>query len=63
MMFKGKAFKFGDNIDTDNILPAKYLSITDEIILGSHCMISPSLASSTSSGHSMRRSPVLKAFR
>ncbi len=38
MMFKGKAFKFGDNIDTDNILPAKYLSITDEIILGSHCM-------------------------
>jgi len=38
MIFKGRTFKFGDNIDTDNIIPAKYLSITNEIILGSHCM-------------------------
>jgi len=38
MILKGKGFKFGDNINTDSILPAKYLSITDEKILGSHCM-------------------------
>ena len=28
-MIKGKAFKFGDNIDTDAIISAKYLVTTD----------------------------------
>jgi 3-isopropylmalate/(R)-2-methylmalate dehydratase small subunit len=34
----GKAYKFGDHIDTDQIIPAKYLVTTDERELGMHCM-------------------------
>ena len=34
----GKAFKFGDNIDTDVIVPGKYLSISDPDELGKVCM-------------------------
>lgn len=34
----GKAFKFGDNIDTDVIIPAIYLNTTDPQELASHCM-------------------------
>ncbi len=37
----GKAHKFGDHIDTDQIIPAKYLTTTDERELGSHCMETP----------------------
>ena len=28
-MMKGTAHKFGDNVDTDQIIPAKYLATTD----------------------------------
>jgi len=38
MKFKGKAWKFGDNIDTDAIIPARYLSTSDPDILAAHCM-------------------------
>ena len=38
MSIKGKVWKFGDNIDTDIIIPARYLAHTDPKILGSHCM-------------------------
>jgi 3-isopropylmalate/(R)-2-methylmalate dehydratase small subunit len=38
MIFKGKAIKYGDNIDTDVILPGKYLGITDPNELGKHAM-------------------------
>jgi len=38
MTMKGKAHKFGDHIDTDQIIPAKYLVTTDERELGMHCM-------------------------
>jgi 3-isopropylmalate dehydratase small subunit len=38
MIFKGKVWKFGDNIDTDIIIPARYLASTDPKELGSHCM-------------------------
>ena len=35
---KGKAWKFGDNIDTDVIIPARYLNTTDPAELAKHCM-------------------------
>jgi 3-isopropylmalate/(R)-2-methylmalate dehydratase small subunit len=35
---KGKIWKFGDNIDTDIIIPAIYLASTDPKVLGEHCM-------------------------
>ncbi len=38
MSLKGKVWKFGDNIDTDTIIPARYLAYTDPQVLGSHCM-------------------------
>ena len=38
MKIKGKVIKFGDNIDTDVIIPAKDLNTTDRKVLGSHCM-------------------------
>ncbi|MGD0236721.1 MAG: 3-isopropylmalate dehydratase small subunit [Syntrophorhabdales bacterium] len=38
MSIKGRVWKFGDNIDTDIIIPARYLAYTDPKILGSHCM-------------------------
>ncbi len=34
----GKAFKFGDNIDTDLIIPARYLNTTDPKELAKYCM-------------------------
>jgi 3-isopropylmalate dehydratase small subunit len=38
MKFRGKVWKFGDNIDTDVIIPARYLNTSDPQILASHCM-------------------------
>jgi 3-isopropylmalate dehydratase small subunit len=38
MKFKGKIWKFGDNIDTDAIIPARYLTTSDPGILAAHCM-------------------------
>lgn len=38
MLIKGKAHKFGDNINTDDIIAAKYLDSQDEAFLGSKCM-------------------------
>jgi 3-isopropylmalate/(R)-2-methylmalate dehydratase small subunit len=38
MILKGKVWKFGNNIDTDIIIPARYLAHTDPKVLGSHCM-------------------------
>jgi 3-isopropylmalate/(R)-2-methylmalate dehydratase small subunit len=38
MIIKGKVHKFGDNINTDDIIAAKYLVTTDEKELGRHCM-------------------------
>ncbi len=34
----GTVFKYGDNIDTDVIIPARYLNITDMNQLSAHCM-------------------------
>ena len=38
MFFQGKAQKLGAHIDTDAIIPAKYLVSTDASVLGRHCM-------------------------
>jgi 3-isopropylmalate/(R)-2-methylmalate dehydratase small subunit len=38
MIFKGKIWKFGDNIDTDAIIPARYLTTSDPQELAKHCM-------------------------
>ena len=35
---KGTAWKFGDDIDTDIIVPGRYLIYTDEERLSAHCM-------------------------
>ncbi len=35
---KGKCWKFGNNINTDEIIPARYLNTTDTKELASHCM-------------------------
>lgn len=38
MNAKGKVFKYGDNVDTDVIIPARYLAIQDRKELAQHCM-------------------------
>ena len=38
MQAKGKVFKYGDNVDTDVIIPARYLAIADPKELDEHCM-------------------------
>ncbi|MBI3754423.1 MAG: 3-isopropylmalate dehydratase small subunit [Deltaproteobacteria bacterium] len=38
MKFKGKAWKFGADVDTDQIIPARYLNTSDPKELAKHCM-------------------------
>ena len=38
MKYTGKALVVGDHIDTDAIIPARFLVSTDPVELGSHCM-------------------------
>ena len=38
MKFRGQVWKFGDNIDTDAIIPARYLNTSDPQVLAAHCM-------------------------
>lgn len=38
METKGKVFKYGDNVDTDVIIPARYLNTPDANELARHCM-------------------------
>ena len=38
MKAKGTVFKYPDNVDTDVIIPARYLNITNAEELAAHCM-------------------------
>lgn len=52
MIVKGKAWKFGEDVDTDLIIPARYLNTTDEKELASHCLepLRPDWAAQVSPG-------------
>lgn len=51
-MASGRAWKYGDNVDTDVIIPARYLTTTDEAELARHALedLDPSFASSVEPG-------------
>ncbi|QWK19931.1 MAG: 3-isopropylmalate dehydratase small subunit [Hydrogenobacter thermophilus] len=38
MVIRGKVWKFGDNVDTDQIIPARYLNTSDPYELAQHVM-------------------------
>ena len=38
MKLKGRVFKFGEDINTDEIIPARYLNTSDPVELAKHCM-------------------------
>ena len=38
MKAEGRGFKYGDNVDTDVIIPARYLNSSDPAELATHCM-------------------------
>lgn len=38
MQAEGRVFKYGDNVDTDVIIPARYLNATTGEELAKHCM-------------------------
>ena len=52
MIINGKAHIFGDNINTDDIIAAKYLDSQDPVFLGSKCMenIDPDFVARVSKG-------------
>jgi 3-isopropylmalate/(R)-2-methylmalate dehydratase small subunit len=37
MKFCGKAWKFGDHVDTDLIIPARFLNVSDKNLLAKNC--------------------------
>ncbi len=53
MKFKGTAWKFGADVDTDAIIPARYLNTSDPRELAQHCMedsITPDFAEKVKPG-------------
>lgn len=55
MKFAGKVIKYQDNVDTDVIIPARYLNTIDKKELASHCMedLDKTFASRVKSGDIM----------
>ena len=55
MIFEGKSIKYGNNVDTDVIIPARYLNTSDKKELASHCMedIDPSFVRRVQQGDIM----------
>ncbi len=39
MTLQGRVWKFGDNIDTDVIIPARFLNVSDKKILAANCFV------------------------
>ena len=54
-VLEGKVWRYGDNIDTDVIIPARYLNTFDPKELSKHCMvdIDPTFAESVKAGDIM----------
>lgn len=52
MKFQGKVWKFGDNIDTDVIIPARFLNVSDQKTLAANCFVDlrPEFSKSVSPG-------------
>jgi 3-isopropylmalate dehydratase small subunit len=52
MIVQGRVWKLGDNIDTDQLVPGRYLSLTDPQELAAHCLEDaiPSFSSSVRPG-------------
>lgn len=52
MRFKGKVWKFGDDVNTDEIIPARFLNTQDPGELAQHCMedIDPEFSKKVSKG-------------
>ncbi len=52
MTLSGKVWKYGDNVDTDVIIPARYLNVSDPQELARHCMedLDPTFASTVHPG-------------
>jgi 3-isopropylmalate/(R)-2-methylmalate dehydratase small subunit len=38
MIIRGRVWKYGDNVDTDVIIPARYLNVSEPEALARHCM-------------------------
>lgn len=38
MLIRGRVWRFGDNVDTDAIIPGRYLNVSDPAVLAQHCM-------------------------
>ena len=55
-VLEGKVWRYGDNIDTDVIIPARYLNTFDPKELASHCMvdIDPTFAKEVKAGDIIR---------
>ena len=55
MKVSGKSYKYGDNVDTDVIIPARYLNTPDAKALAAHCMedIDTAFASAVKPGEIM----------